>query len=168
MMLHYLVILLLIVALGHGFHWILIHVDKIWSQVKWGKYASYLTHWGRMMDICISNVTIIGSDNGLSPARHQAIIWTNAGILLIGPLGTKFSEILIEILSFSFKQIHLKVSSAKWLNVLSRPQCVKFQCFFLDLILTISLTYNNVIAKIQYKNGIHQQQGHEHLTLETS
>ena len=33
----------------------------------------------------------IGSDNGLSPDQCQAIIWTNAGILLIGPLGTNFS-----------------------------------------------------------------------------
>ena len=41
------------------------------------------------------NYTIIGSDNGLSPGRHQAIIWTNDGILLIGTLGTNFSEILI-------------------------------------------------------------------------
>ena len=37
----------------------------------------------------------IGSDNGLSPGRRQAIIWTNVGILLIEPLGTNFSEILI-------------------------------------------------------------------------
>ena len=44
---------------------------------------------------------IIGSDNGLSPARHQAIIWTNAEILLIGPLRTKFSELLIGIYKFS-------------------------------------------------------------------
>ena len=54
-----------------------------------------LTHWGRVTHICISNLTIIGSDNGLSPGRCQAIIWTNAGILLIGPLGTHLSEILI-------------------------------------------------------------------------
>ena len=27
--------------------------------------------------------TIIGSDNGLSPGRHQAIVWTNVGIYLI-------------------------------------------------------------------------------------
>ena len=40
------------------------------------------------------NYAIIGSDNGLSPGRHQAIIWTNTGILLIRPLGTNFSEIL--------------------------------------------------------------------------
>ena len=40
---------------------------------------------------------IIGSDIGLSPERRLAIIWTNAGMLLIGPLGTYFSEIVIEI-----------------------------------------------------------------------
>ena len=72
-----------------------------------------------MTHICVDKLTIIGSDNGLSPERHQAIIWTNAGILLIGPLGTNFSEILIEILTFWFKKMRLKVSSAKW-----RPFCL--------------------------------------------
>ena len=46
-----------------------------------------LTLWGRVTHICVSELTIIGSDNGLSPGRRQAIIWTSAGILLIGPLG---------------------------------------------------------------------------------
>ena len=78
-----------------------------------------LTHWGRVTHICVSRLTITGSDNGLSPGRRQAIIWTNAGILLIGPLGTNFSEILIEILTFSFKKMHLRVSSAK-----RRPFCL--------------------------------------------
>ena len=55
-----------------------------------------LTHWGRVTHICVSKLTIIGSDNGLSLGRRQAIIWTNDGILLIWPLGTNFSEILIE------------------------------------------------------------------------
>ena len=87
-----------------------------------------LTHWGRVTHICVVKLTIIGSDNGLSPGRRQAIIWTNAGILLIGPLGTKFIEILIGIQKFSFKKMHLKVSSAKWrrfclgLNVLTTPR----------------------------------------------
>ena len=63
--------------------------------------------------------TIIGSDNGLSPGRCKVIIWTNAGILLIGPLGTNFSEILIGIQAFLFKKMHLKMSSAKW-----RPFCL--------------------------------------------
>ena len=78
-----------------------------------------------MTHICVGNLTIIGSDNGLSPGRRQAIIWTNAGILLIEPLGINFSQILIEINTFSFNKMHLKMSSAKWrlfrlgLNVLS-------------------------------------------------
>ena len=72
-----------------------------------------LTHWGRVTHICVCNLAIIGSDNGLSPGQHQAIIPTNAGIWLIGPLGTNFSEILIGIQAFSLKKIHLKMSSGK-------------------------------------------------------
>ena len=78
-----------------------------------------LTHWGRVTHICVSKLTIIGSDNSLSPGRRQAIIWTNAGILLIRTLGTNFSEILSEIHSFSSKKIPLKMSSGKW-----RPFCL--------------------------------------------
>ena len=72
-----------------------------------------------MTHICVGNLTIIGSDNGLSPGRRQAITWTNVGILLIGPLGTNYSEMLIEIRTFSFKKIHFKMSSGKW-----RPFCL--------------------------------------------
>ena len=71
-----------------------------------------LTHWGRATHICDDNLTIIGPDNGLLPGRCQAIIWTNAGP--IGPWGTNFNEILIGIHTFSFKKIHLQISSAKW------------------------------------------------------
>ena len=70
-----------------------------------------LTLWGRVTQICVGNQTIIGSDNGLSSDRRQAIIRTNAGILLIGPVGTNFNEILIEIYTLSFKKMHLKMSS---------------------------------------------------------
>ena len=72
------------------------------------------TDWGRVTHKCVVKLTINGSDNGLSPGRHQAIIWTNAGILLIGTLGTNFSEILIGIPTFSFKKMHSNISSAKW------------------------------------------------------
>ena len=72
-----------------------------------------LTQWGRVTHICVGNLTTVGSDNGLSPGRRQAIIWTNDGMLLNGPLWTNFSEILIEIPTFSFKKMRLKVSSAK-------------------------------------------------------
>ena len=91
---------------------------------NWGLHwhlpgTNELTHWGRVTHICIDKLTIIGSDNGLSPGRRQAIIWTNVGILLIGTLRTNFSEILSEIHTFSFKKMHLKISSAKW-----RPFCL--------------------------------------------
>ena len=69
--------------------------------------SDFLIHWGRVTHICVGKLTIIGSDNGLSPGRRQAIIWTSGGVLLIGPLGTNFSEILIGI-----QHVHL-----------SRPQC---------------------------------------------
>ena len=88
-----------------------------------------LNYWGRVTNICVGKLTIISSDNGLLPGRRQAIIWTNDGILLMGTLGTNFSEILIEILIFWFKKMHLKVSSAKrrpfclGLNVLTNSLC---------------------------------------------
>ena len=72
-----------------------------------------------MTHICIVKLTIIGSDNGLSPGRRQTIIWANAGILLIEPLGTNFTEILHGIQTLSFKKMYLKMSSAKW-----RPFCL--------------------------------------------
>ena len=78
------------------------------------------------MHICVSKLTIIGSDNGLSPGRRQPIIWTNAGILLIRPLETNFSDILIKIHIFSFKKIHLKMSSGRMASILSRPQWVNW------------------------------------------
>ena len=88
-------------------------------QNKEVQHLFMLTHWGRVTHICVGNLTIIGPDNGLSPGRRQAIIWTNAGILLIRPLGTNFSEILIEIHTFSFKKMCFKLSSEKW-----RPFCL--------------------------------------------
>ena len=78
-----------------------------------------LTHWGRVTHICASKLTISGSDNGLSPDRRQAIIWTTARLLLIGPLKTNFSELVSEIHAFLFQKMHLKTPSAKW-----RPFCL--------------------------------------------
>ena len=85
--------------------------------------------------ICVGKLTIIGSDNGLSPGRRQAIIWTNVGILLIRPSGTNFSEIVIGNQIFSFKKIRLKMSSAKCcslhlgLNVLEETMMWSFDVY---------------------------------------
>ena len=81
--------------------------------------------WCRVTHICVNKLTIIGSDYGLSPDRHQAIIWTNAGILLIGPSGTNFSEILIEILTLSLKKNAFESVVCETAAILSRPQCIK-------------------------------------------
>ena len=64
-------------------------------------------NWGRVTHICASELTINGSDCGLSLDRRQAIIWTDAGLLLIWSFGTNFGEIL-EICISSFKKMHLK------------------------------------------------------------
>ena len=76
-----------------------------------------------MAQICVSKLTGIGSDNGLSLGRRQAILWTNAGIFLIGPIGTNFSEILIANQTFLFKEIYLKMSSGKCRFFVSTSMC---------------------------------------------
>ena len=100
-----------------------------------------------MTHICVGKLTIIGSDNGLSPGRRQAIIRTNAGILLIGTLGTNLSEILSEILTFSFKKMHLKMSSGRWcpiclgLNVLNGIFHLVCHTFGRNIMLLVSLAH---------------------------
>ena len=112
-----------------------------------------LTRWDRVTHICSGKLTSIGSDNCLSPGRHKAIIWINAGLLLIGPLGTNFSEILIEINTFSFKKIHLKMLSGKWqpfcfgLNVLTH-WCVIIHKFISALCTGSSLFYQKPCLKL--------------------
>ena len=87
---------------------------KLGITLVTSNYKIAITHWGRVTHICVGNLNIIDPDNGLSPGRRQAIIWTHAGILLIVPWGTNFSEILPGIQTFSFKKMHLKMSSVKW------------------------------------------------------
>ena len=48
-------------------------------RVDW-ELGHILTHWDRVTHICVGQLTIIGSDNGLSPSQRQAIILTNAEI----------------------------------------------------------------------------------------
>ena len=73
-----------------------------------------------MIHKCVSTLAIPDSSNDLLPIRRQAIIWTNAGILLFGSLGTNFSEMLFEIQTFTFKKVNTKMLSVKW-----RPFCLR-------------------------------------------
>ena len=114
--------------------WALFDITLCDKEKKTVCHIYTLTHWGQVTHICIGNLTIIGSDNGLAPGRRQAITWTNDGILLIGPLWTNFSEILSKIYTFSLKKMHLKTSSAKrqpfclGLNVLNVPKLLRQAC----------------------------------------
>ena len=87
-----------------------------WFRNMFRGSEAYLTHWGRVTHICVSKLTIVASDNGLSPGRRLAIIRTNDGILWIQYLGTNFSEILS-------KTDTLKMWSAKWRNFVSASMC---------------------------------------------
>ena len=74
-----------------------------------------LTHWDPLTHIGVNKLIITSSSNGLSHGRRQAIIWANdTRLLLIVPLATNISEILMEIYTISFKKIHLKMSFPKW------------------------------------------------------
>ena len=73
--------------------------------------------------MCIDKLTIIVSDNGLLPGQHQAIIWVNAGILLVGHLGTNLWNVNRNFYRFiqenAFENIVGKMAA-----ILSQPQCV--------------------------------------------
>ena len=87
-----------------------------------------------MTHICISKLTIIGSDNGLSPSQCQAMLWTSAGILLTQPLGTFFSEILIEThIKNAFKNVMCEMSA-----ILPPIQCVKGGAMWAGLLAAVS------------------------------
>ena len=111
-----------------------------------------LTHWGRVTHICVSKLCIIGSDNGLSPNRCQAIIWTNAGMLLIRTLATNVSEIMSKIHTFSFKKINLKILPAKWWPFVLASVCWFWHCKFWLNFAEVSklILYLNLYATVLY------------------
>ena len=99
--------------------------DDVWQSKGDWLLAEWHDKRGRVTPICVGKPAIIGSDNGLSLGQSQAFIWPNAGILLIGNLGINFTEILIEILTFSFKKNALENVFCEMASILSGPQCVK-------------------------------------------
>ena len=78
-----------------------------------------------MTHICVSKLTIIGSNNGLSPDRRLAIIWTNDGMLLIGPLRNKLQWNLNRNSNIFIQENAFESVVCKTVAILSRPQCVK-------------------------------------------
>ena len=96
----------------------------------------YLTHWGRVTHICVGNLTIIGPDNGLSPARRQAIIWTKfnqwwdiVNWTLRNKLQWNFNQYsYIFIQENSFENVVCEMAS-----ILSRPQCDKWDAILMSI-----------------------------------
>ena len=87
-------------------------------------YVQGLTQWGRVTHICVSNLTIIGLDNGLSSSWSEAIIWINVGILFIGPLGTKLQWNFIQNPHFFIRENPFQNVIWEMSPILSQPQCV--------------------------------------------
>ena len=103
---HYFVLFTFNSMLSFLFHYVNLPKGELFVNLC----DSTLIDWGRVTHICVGNLAIVGSHNCLSPGRRHAIIWTDAGILLIGPSETDFNEILIKNHAFSFKKIYLKMS----------------------------------------------------------
>ena len=126
-----------------SFPWIFSFRIWIWSDV------CCLTHWGRVMHICVGILPVIGSDSGLSPGRHQAIIWTNAKILLIWPVETNFSEILFRNSNIFIQEIALERVAPKGrpvclgLNVSIFGACVHLQ--YLHCVLPLSTLWSGCV-----------------------
>ena len=85
-----------------------------------------LTHWGRVTHICVGKLTIIGSDNDLSPSQaapshYLNQCWNIVNLTLGNKLQWNFNRnwnILIP--ENAFEYIVCEMAS-----ILSRPQCVK-------------------------------------------
>ena len=115
-----------------------------------------LTHWGRVCIYASVNWVIIGSGNGLSPLRHEATTWLNAKIIVNWNPETKFTHILIEIETFPFKKMHLKMSSAKcWqfcLSLIKSPQSGVTLCFqFVSAAATAAMTFASHVKTVSAK-----------------
>ena len=96
-----------------------------WSSFP---YLMKLTYFPQCRIFASVNCVRIGSGNGLVPVWRQAITWTNADLLSIGPLGTNFTECKLNRnkKNFSSKKIYLKMSSAIWRTFF--PMKIQFIC----------------------------------------
>ena len=71
--------------------WMVVHIYWVRRPaISCINISSPRPSWWRIY-VYINWVTV-SSDDGSSPARHQAIIWINHGLLSIGPLPTKLND----------------------------------------------------------------------------
>ena len=98
-------------------------MSQFMSRIYTGPTLEELTHWDRVTHMFVSKLTITGPYKGFPPGRCQAIIWTRAGIMLIGPLGTIRWNLTqnwyIFIQGNAFKNVDRKLAV-----IWPRPHCV--------------------------------------------
>ena len=97
------------------------------------------------------NRASIGSDNGPSRIRRQALIETNVGLLSIKPFGINFSDFLIKTQNISFTKMHLNISSAKWWPFW--PGGDELKCPFATLNAMPLLSYTYMVSFIDHIFG---------------
>ena len=124
--------------------------------VRWVPISHHtpLNHWGRVTHICASKLTIIDSNNCLSPDQRQAIIGIIAGILLTGPLGTNFSAVKFYSEFIHFHQKFIWDCRHEMAAILFRLQCVNEATLrLLDQKATSRISLNGGTHSIGYCSG---------------
>ena len=84
-----------------------------------------LTNWGRVTHICVDNLTVIGSENGLSPGRRQASIWNQCWNIVNWTLGNKLQWKFNQNSNIFIQENVFENVVCEMAFILSRPQCVK-------------------------------------------
>ena len=100
-------------------------ISKMVITVKWWLLhivilAALLTHWRQVTHICISRLTIIGSDNGLSPSHYLNQCWNIVNLTPRNKLQWNIDwNSYISIQENGFEMVVCVMAA-----ILSWPQCV--------------------------------------------
>ena len=87
---------------------------KMQIETIHGRTEVTLTHWGPVTHICIRKLTTNGSDNGLTPGRHQSIAWTNCWNIINWTLSNKLRWNFRRNSYICTQESVFRMSSAKW------------------------------------------------------
>ena len=106
--------------------WQMLH----WICLAWiNMFLQHMSHLSMTIYVENYHTQFHNGFNELNnPVRRQAIISTDAELLLIGSVGTNFSDFFFEIQLFSWKKIRLKMSSAKWQPFCLGLNVLKWSC----------------------------------------
>ena len=98
---------------------------KLWHFISLKNMRVYTKlHWSRETRICVSTLNIVGSDNSLSHGRRQAIIWTNAGILLTVPWGQNWTAALNAFANSTAIKIHISIKVQLYTQLVESRKCM--------------------------------------------